>query len=293
MGARDDIPVPALRPLPDASREYVFAPADFERVRRMIYARAGINLNETKQNMVYSRLSRRLRASGIESFSDYLDRLDRDSAFAAGEEQEFINALTTNLTSFFREPHHFPVLTEFLRTRPDGNSLRLWCAAASTGEEPYSLAMTLIEALGANTGARLLATDIDTNVLATAARGVYRLDGARGCGEDRLKRFFLRGRGDNDGMVRVRPELTRLVDFAGLNLLHEHWPELRSFAAQLDVVFCRNVMIYFDKPTQRQILGRIARLLKPGGLLFVGHSENFTDCRDWYTLRGKTVYERH
>ncbi|MEW5881766.1 MAG: CheR family methyltransferase [Pseudomonadota bacterium] len=292
MGARDGFGDALLASLAadGAAREYAFSPQDFERVRRLIHARAGIHLNDTKRNMVYSRLSRRLRALGIDSFRVYLDRLENDPAFAAQEQQLFINALTTNLTSFFREPHHFPRLAEFLRARGDG--ARLWCAAASTGEEPYSIAMTMIETLGVDTSARLLATDIDTHVLATARAAVYRLDSAQQCGEPRLRRFFLRGRGSNEGMVRVRPEVARLVEFAPLNLLDATWPVLRSFAPFVDAVFCRNVMIYFDKSTQRHVLARIAQVLRPGGLLFVGHSENFTDCRGWFALRGKTVYER-
>ena len=278
----------------DGVREYAFTTADFERVRKMIYARAGISLNDSKQNMVYSRLSRRLRTLGIASFAAYLDRLETDASFDAREAQEFVNSLTTNLTAFFREPHHFPVLAEFLKSQraAAGGGLRLWCSAASTGEEPYSIAMTLIETLGAGTSARLLATDIDTNVLATAGRGVYRADSARQCGEERLRKFFLRGSGANEGMVRVKPELPKLIQFAPLNLLDANWSALKSFAPTLDVIFCRNVMIYFDKPTQRQILDRFAQVLRPGGLLFIGHSENFTDHRDHFALRGKTVYER-
>ncbi len=292
MGARDGFGDALVASLVanDETREYAFTPHDFERVRRLIHALAGISLNDTKRNMVYSRLSRRLRALGIDSFGAYLDRLERDPSFAAAERQAFINALTTNLTSFFREPHHFPLLADFLRTRGDG--ARLWCAAASTGEEPWSIAMTMIEVFGAGISARLLATDIDTNVLAIARAGVYSLESAQRCGEQRLRRFFLRGRGANEGKVRVRPEVARLVEFAQLNLLDEAWPALRDFAPALDAAFCRNVMIYFDKPTQRRVIARIAQALKPGGLLFVGHSENFTDCREWFALRGRTVYER-
>jgi chemotaxis protein methyltransferase CheR len=293
MGARDTIPpAPATLSSDVTAHEYVFSTQDFERVRKLIYARAGINLNDSKQNMVYSRLARRLRATECNSFAEYLNALEHDAAFAAGETQEFINALTTNLTSFFRESHHFPILTEYLRAHAAQPGLRIWCAAASTGEEPYTLAMTMLEALGANTSARLLATDIDTNVLNQGKRGVYKLDAAKTCGEARLRQFFLRGKGDNEGMVRVRPEVARLIEFGQLNLLEDNWPALRSFSAQVDVVFCRNVMIYFDKSTQRSILARIAGYLKPGGLLFVGHSENFTDCRDHFHLRGKTVYQR-
>jgi chemotaxis protein methyltransferase CheR len=290
MGARDKFDDLLLTP--DATREYAFTRGDFERVRRLIHARAGISLNDSKQNMVYSRLSRRLRTLPLASFGNYLDRLEGDSSFYAREAQEFVNALTTNLTAFFREPHHFPALAEFLRAQGSGNALRLWCAAASTGEEPYSIAMTMAETLGPGTGARLLATDIDTQVLATASRGVYRLDAAQPCGAERLKRFFLRGTGANDGMVRVKPELPKLVGFATLNLLEANWAALRSFAPSLDVIFCRNVMIYFDKPTQRQILERFAQVLRPGGLLFIGHSENFTEHREHFALRGKTIYER-
>ncbi|MCU0951884.1 MAG: chemotaxis protein CheR [Burkholderiaceae bacterium] len=290
MGARDYFDDQTLQT--DAAREYAFTRADFERVRKLIHVRAGISLNESKQNMVYSRLSRRLRTLGIDSFAAYLDRLESDPTFDSREAQEFVNALTTNLTAFFREPHHFPVLHDFLKRHDRGTPLRLWCSAASTGEEPYSIAMTMTEALGANTSARLLATDIDTNVLATAGRGVYRLDSARQAGEERLRKFFLRGAGANEGMVRIKPELPKLISFAPLNLLEASWPALKSFAPTLDVIFCRNVMIYFDKPTQRQILDRFAQVLRPGGLLFIGHSENFTDHREHFALRGKTVYER-
>ena len=277
---------------PAPEREYPFSQRDFERVRHLIYARAGISLNESKQNMVYSRLSRRLRATGIGAFPQYLDRIESDPGFAATEVQEFVNALTTNLTAFFREAHHFPVLAEFLAAQARGAALRLWCAAAATGEEPYSIAMTMLDALGSNPNARLLATDIDTNVLEQAQRGVYRLAALEACGEARQKRFFLRGRGSNEGLARVRPEVQRLVEFAQLNLLETAWDAQRGFAAALDVVFIRNVMIYFDRPTQRRILERIAAVLRKGGLLFVGHSENFTDCRTHFALRGKTVYER-
>lgn len=293
MGARDaliDLGFDAN--LGAAGREYPFTAHDFERVRKLIYARAGINLNDSKQNMVYSRLSRRLRATGMTDFPSYLDRMESDPRFAASEAQEFVNALTTNLTSFFREAHHFPVLAEFLAAQPKNAQIRIWCAAAATGEEPYSLAMTIVDTLGANATARLLATDIDTNVLANARRGVYRLDTVRPCGEERMRKHFLRGTGANDGMARVRPELARLIEFEQLNLLEDGWEAQRRFAATLDVVFIRNVMIYFDKATQRRILDRIAAVLRKGGLLFVGHSENFTDSRTHFVLRGKTVYER-
>lgn len=294
MGARDRFPPlrePATQSLPER-REYEFLASDFERVRRLIYRRAGISLSEHKQNMVYSRLSRRLRVHGMDSFTQYLDRLEADAQFGADEQQEFVNALTTNLTSFFREAHHFPVLEEFLRAWSAAVPPRIWCAAASSGEEAYSIAITMAEASGARPAGSLLATDIDTNVLATAARATYRLDAAQVCGESRLRRFFLRGAGANEGLVRVRPELVKLVRFAPLNLLDQHWTLVHEFSRELDVVFCRNVMIYFDRKTQKEILQRIVQVLRPGGLLFVGHSENFTDCSESLALRGKTVYQR-
>ncbi len=292
MGAREQCLPVAAPPRAADEREYAFLPRDFERVRRLIYKRAGINLSEHKQNMVYSRLSRRLRVHRMQNFDEYLNRFESDAQFGALEEQEFVNALTTNLTSFFREAHHFPVLEQFLKEFHASNPPRIWCAAASTGEEPYSIAISMVEAAGGRPAGSLLATDIDTNVLASASRGTYRLDAAQACGDARLRRFFLRGAGANEGMVRVRPELAQLVKFAQVNLLEEDWPVVRNFAPTLDAVFCRNVMIYFDRKTQKEILMRIVALLRPGGLLFVGHSENFTDCHESVTLRGKTVYQR-
>jgi chemotaxis protein methyltransferase CheR len=237
--------------------------------------------------MVYSRLSRRLRETGRTSFAEYLQWLE-SSAGASGESewQEFINCLTTNLTSFFREEHHFPVLAAEL-TRRRGSRVRLWCNAASTGEEPYSLAMTVIETLGPTADVRLLCSDIDTQVLAGAEQGVYAAD-ARGLSRERLHQHFLRGSGANTGSIRVKPELRRLVEFRAHNLMNPRW----DLGEPFDIVFCRNVMIYFDAPTQRLVLERMHRVMRPQALLFAGHSENFSASRDLFRLRGKTVYER-
>lgn len=295
MGARDQFAPIAVRKAkgPSDEFEYKFLQRDFERVRRLIYQRAGISLSEQKHNMVYSRLSRRLRFHGIASFTQYLDRLEAGGQFGAAEWQEFINSLTTNLTSFFREPHHFAVLEEFLRSSSTKEPPRIWCAAASTGEEAYSIAITMAEAAGTASPGSLLATDIDTKVLASAKQATYALEAAQVCGAKRLRRFFLRGAGSNEGKVRVRPELVRLIQFAPLNLRDERWPRVQEFSSRLDVVFCRNVMIYFDRKTQKEILQRIVEVLRPGGLLFVGHSENFTECTGSLSLRGKTVYQRN
>jgi chemotaxis protein methyltransferase CheR len=267
------------------NHEFTFSNGDFQRVQKLIYQRAGISLHDGKRAMVYSRLSRRLRETGDRSFADYLNGLERASGAAGDAEwQEFINCLTTNLTSFFREEHHFHALADALKPMA-GRPVRMWCNAASTGEEPYSIAMILQEAGMA--GAKLLATDIDTKVLATAQRGVYAAD-ARGLSSQRLQKHFMRGKGANAGFIRVKPELAKMIEFRTFNLMATAW----SLGEPFDMVFCRNVMIYFDHGTQRKVLEHIHGVMKPGGLLFVGHSENFTDSRDLFHLRGKTIYQR-
>lgn len=275
----------------ETGKEFEFTRADFERVRGLIYQRAGISLADSKQEMVYSRLARRLRANGIPSFVSYLDALEAGRMPA--EWESFTNALTTNLTSFFREAHHFPLLAEHMlkaRTRHPGAPLTIWCSASSTGEEPYSIAMTVCEAFDTLTPpVQIVATDIDTNVLATASAGVYALDRVDKLDPARLRRFFLKGKGSQEGLARVRPELRQLITFRQLNLLADGWDVKGPF----DAIFCRNVMIYFDKATQRKILSRFVPLMKPDALLFAGHSENFLYVSDALRLRGKTVYELH
>jgi chemotaxis protein methyltransferase CheR len=250
----------------------------------MLYQHCGINLNDNKKDMVYSRLGRRLRAMGLKSFQDYLTRVEQDQ----GDEWEaFINSLTTNLTAFFREPHHFPLLKEHvlsLRKRP----IRLWCSASSTGEEPYTMAMTMVDAFGTyKPPVEIIATDIDTNVLSKAEAGIYPLERVEKLPKDILKRFFLKGIGGNEGYVQVRRELRDLISFRRLNLLDDRWPINGAF----DAIFCRNVMIYFDKSTQYKILERFAPMLEAHGVLFAGHSESLHHASDIFRLRGKTVYE--
>jgi chemotaxis protein methyltransferase CheR len=268
------------------SRDFAFTEDDFARIRALIYQRAGISLSEHKRDMVYSRLTRRLRTLGIVSFRLYLDQLE--SRQDPEEWEAFTNALTTNLTAFFREAHHFPVLAEFARRR--GGPLSVWCAAASTGEEPYSIAITLAEALGesAARACSIVATDLDTQVLSKAANGVYAMEQVKQLSPERLKRFFLKGTGPQQGRVKVRPELRAMIRFQQNNLTDADY----GFAAQsFDAIFCRNVMIYFDKPTQSKVLARFEPLMKPGGLLFAGHSENFSYLTQAFALRGQTVYE--
>jgi len=266
-------------------REFVWTNSDFEHVQKLIYQRAGISLHDGKHAMVYSRLSRRLRETGYQSFKEYLRWLESTDG---PEWQEFVNALTTNLTSFFREGHHFQILADYLKSDRISGTCKIWCSAASTGEEPYSIAMTAVEALGASRNFSISASDIDSKVLHAAAQGIYRAESLKGVDQSRLQRFFLRGKAGNAGMARVKPELREKIEFLMVNLIRNDWP----FRELFDVVFCRNVMIYFDAATQRQVLERIHKVMKPGGLLFVGHAENFSDSRDLFALKGKTVYER-
>jgi len=268
----------------DGVKEFEFTTNDFVRVKALIYKRAGIALTDTKQEMVYSRLARRLRATGIMSFWQYLDDLER--GVDNNEWESFTNALTTNLTSFFRESHHFPILAEHMRNVK--GPINIWCSASSTGEEPYSIAITACEVFGTLTPpVQIVATDIDTNVLDVAANGVYSIDKIAKMSSEQVKRFFLRGKGDQEGLVKIRPELRQMISFKQLNLLSDNL----SISGPFDAIFCRNVMIYFDKPTQGKILTKFTPLLKPDGLLFAGHSENFLYVSDDFALRGKTVYE--
>ncbi|WP_412479156.1 CheR family methyltransferase [Azonexus sp. IMCC34839] len=267
-----------------ADREFSFSATDFERVRKLIYQRAGISLSPVKQDMVYSRLARRLRATGKQSFAEYLDALEKQG----GEEWErFVNSLTTNLTSFFREPHHFPIFAEHLRKLGSRRPIKVWCSAASTGEEPYSIAITVAETFGIDTSnVSIVASDLDTNVLATAQKGVYPIERVEKLSPDRLRRFFLKGTGAQEGYVSVRPELKRMIEFRQINLLDQSYP----LKGPIDVIFCRNVMIYFDKPTQYKILSRFAPIMQTDGLMFAGHSESFLHAADLFKSLGKTVY---
>jgi len=276
----------AVEPCSENGRAFDFTAADFELVRKLIYRHAGISLSVSKQEMVYSRLGRRLRALGLPGFKDYLALLEKGDA---AEWEAFTNSLTTNLTAFFREEHHFPILAELMRhSTRDNARIALWCSAASTGEEPYSMAITAAETFGTlQPPVRIVATDIDTNVLAKAKEGIYPMERLEKMSRERLRRFFLRGSGRHAGEARVRDELRALVSFRPLNLLEEEWP----IRGPLHAIFCRNVMIYFDKPTQYRILKKFLPLLRRDGLLFAGHSESFHHAADLFTPRGKTVYE--
>ncbi len=270
-------------------REFAFSDQHFKRIRHTVYDYCGINLVDSKRDMVYSRLARRIRAAGLHDFDTYLDyALNDPDAFT-----DLVNAITTNLTAFFREPHHFqflaatilPASQAILKNRP----LRIWSAGCSTGEEPYSIAITLAEHLNSQQLRRveLLATDVDHNVIAQAAAGVYPLERVATVEQNYLKRWFQRGKGRNEGKVRVAPKLRGLVQFDTLNLLAE-WP----FREPLDIVFCRNVVIYFDKPTQKKLFTRIAAALGSRGYLVLGHSESLYQVSDRFEPLGKTIYRK-
>ncbi|WP_018953820.1 CheR family methyltransferase [Thioalkalivibrio sulfidiphilus] len=268
--------------------DFEFTDRDFRFIARFIGEHAGIVLSDAKRDLVYGRLQRRLRALGLRRFSDYCELLEQGD----GEELEhFVNALTTNLTSFFREPHHFEylqkdLLPRLLRERSE-RRLRIWSAGCSTGEEPYSIAMVVAETVPEDWDVRILATDLDTNVVATAAAGRYGADRVEGISEARRRRWFLRGKGANQGMVRVRPELQELIRFRPLNLL-DPWPMRGAF----DIIFCRNVVIYFDKSTQRVLFDRFAGQMRPDGHLFIGHSETLHKVSERFQLLGNTIYRR-
>ena len=259
---------------------------DFEKVRHLIYDRVGIRLGDSKRAMVVSRLNRRLRQLKMTGFGEYLEQLDDP---AANEWQFFTNALTTNLTSFFREPHHFDTLAAMLRRCRGQAVFRIWCAAASTGEEPYSIAMVVNEV--GTAGPRrveIVASDIDTNVLERAARGVYPVEAVKNLSKQRLHRFFLRGKGPHEGFVKVRPELQKNLQLLQINLKQPDWP----VPEVLDVIFCRNVMIYFDKPTQRWLVERFVQHMHADSLFIAGHSESLYNCDDLIRSQGRTVYTR-
>jgi chemotaxis protein methyltransferase CheR len=271
-------------------REFAFGDEDFQALRVLVKSLTGINLSDQKRELVYGRLARRLRTLQLRSFAEYRERLEHDGQEVA----EFCNAITTNLTSFFREPHHFQYLREhmlapFLAGRGGGRRLRIWSAGCSTGEEPYSIAMTILEMLPEPEGwdIRILATDLDSDVLARAQRGIYPAERTQGLAPARLQRFFSERQEAGGVCHQIAREVAALVTFKQLNLIHS-----LPMRGPLDAIFCRNVVIYFDKETQRELFARVARLQRPGDLLFLGHSESLFKVCDSYALIGKTIHRR-
>lgn len=262
------------------------SPYDFDRATRLIKSRTGIVLSNHKEDMVARNLSIHTKKMGLQKISDYLDHLDNHTTSA--EWESFINIFTINHTAFYREQHHFDILADFVKER--GKSISVWSSACSTGEEAYSIAITLKESMAvSNVGTQVYASDVDTVAVEHARQGVYTLDRVEPVPEALLKKYFHKGTGRFSGMVRVKPSLQQIIEFGATNLISgEGWPQGRVF----DAVFCRNVMIYFDKPTQTQLLERFADVIKPGGLLFVGHSESFSLMTTSFKLQGQTVYVR-
>jgi chemotaxis protein methyltransferase CheR len=273
-----------------AEPEFELTDSEFKRLRDVVHTRTGIALSEAKRELVYGRLARRLRKLKLTSFAEYCQLIERGES---EELQELTNAITTNLTSFFREDYHFKqlaaeVLPQVESKRAAARRMRIWSAGCSTGEEPYSLAVVLREALAHlnSWDVKLLATDIDSKVVATAAEGVYPADRFKGIAPERIKSFF-HDLAARPGFREASAELKALITFKRLNLL-DPWPMKGPF----DIIFCRNVVIYFDKATQRELFDRMADLQEPGGWLFIGHSENLHNVTRRYKLVGRTVYRR-
>jgi chemotaxis protein methyltransferase CheR len=277
-----------MQPSNARERDYQLSDSEFEEIRRLVREHTGIALADSKRELVYSRLVRRLRRLKLDTFREYIQVLERGEA---AELEEFSNAITTNLTAFFRESHHFEFLRDTVfpaveKRNAATRRLRIWSAGCSTGEEPYSLAITVQEAMNRFRGwdVRILATDLDSQVVATATAGEYREDRFEKMPDARRERWFKQQRA---GHFTASAELKSLITFKQLNLMHQ-WP----FKGPFDIVFCRNVVIYFDKPTQRALFDRMATMQRPGDCLCIGHSESLFKVTDRYELVGKTIYRR-
>jgi len=270
--------------------EFPLSDREFSRIQGRVYKVAGISLSDAKRTLVVSRLSKVIRALNLSSFDAYVDFLERGGATTT-DEQNFVNALTTNLTRFYREDHHFDHLVkqvgELIAAKKGAGGkqrLRIWSAGCSTGQEPYTIGLALMSAYPElkRWDFKILATDIDTNVLAKAATGTYPESELAGLSAERAEPFERPG----DGRIHVPEHIRRLVFFKPLNL-NEAWPMRGPF----DAIFCRNVAIYFDKPTQAQLFARLGEMLAPGAFLYIGHSENIAAGSGPFTLVGKTIYQ--
>jgi chemotaxis protein methyltransferase CheR len=269
-------------------RDFTYTAADFEILRALSNQHSGILVPDDKFDMFYSRVSKRVRFLGFSDFKKYCQYIQTEPA----EFTEFINAITTNLTAFFRESHHFDyirntIIPDLLSKNAPNRQVKVWSAGCSTGEEPYSIAMTLKAHLPADWEIKILATDLDTNVLTAARNGIYSHDRLEGIQEDYLKRWFQKGTASQSDKVRIKPELRQLVHFKHLNLMNE-WPMKGYF----DFIFCRNVLIYFDKETKTKLSNKYAQLLKEGAYLFIGHSESLHQLESGFNLIGNTIYKK-
>jgi chemotaxis protein methyltransferase CheR len=275
-------------PAPDAVREFAFSDADFRNLAQLAYQFAGISLNESKRNLLYSRLSRRLRSLGLNAFSEYRDLLASDER----EIENFINSISTNHTKFFREAHHFDHLRSHVAVpfpqfaAATGNRrLRIWSAGCSSGEEPYTIALVLkreVRDVG-DYDVRILATDIDTEVLNRAARGEF-----AAAAVDEVPKPYLDALTPAGDKVIMDADTRALITFRRLNLMDEPWP----FRGPFDAIFCRNVMIYFDGATKAKLIQRFVQHIRPGGWLYIGHSESLIGAHPGLQSAGRTIYRR-
>lgn len=270
-------------------REFTFSEKDFHFIRDLISDRTGIVLADHKADMVYGRLSRRLRELNLNTFNEYLSSIKHDET----ELINFINALTTNLTAFFREKHHFDfmkskLLPELIKKKTN-KRLRIWSAGCSSGEEPYTIAMTVRELLPNTRGwdVKILATDLDSNMVRKAQQGIYTEDRVNGLSKEQLRKWVGKASAEQSSMVEMSDDLRKMITFKQLNLMHE-WPMKGPF----DIIFCRNVLIYFNKETQAMLFDRYADMLDDDGHLFIGHSESMYKICDRFDLLGQTIYKK-
>jgi len=263
-------------------------PRTFDRIRQLVYEAAGIELKNGKEQMVSARLSRKLRENRCSTYEEYLRTVESDRTGA--QLVSLIDALTTNFTSFMRETAHFDFLRETILPKlMNRRQIDFWCAAAATGEEPYSLLFTMLDATSrpGQPQCRLLATDISTRALAAARKGVYPAERLASCSREWLPKYLLRGDGDFSGLYQVKPEVARLVEFRRLNLVEAFDP-----GQTFPLISCRNVMIYFDRPTQERVVSRLSLFLEPGGYLFVGHSERLAGINHSLRLVKPAIYQK-
>lgn len=276
---------------PASEQKLNFEKQYFDKFRSLVTEHTGIKLAESKVDMVYRRFAPRLKKLGLNDFGEYYEILQGENPV---EILEFSNLITTNLTSFFREKHHFEYLSktafpQMLARKVNSRRLRVWSAGCSTGEEPYSIAITLKESIPDihQWDARILATDLDTNCLERAKAGSYPVKGLEGVSAGRQQKWFDESKTGELTLVQAKPELKSLIAFKYLNLMRP-----LPFSGQFDIIFCRNVMIYFDKATQKELIDKYAAIQSPGDLLIIGHSENIGSLTNDYSLIGNTIYQR-
>lgn len=264
-------------------REFIFTDDNFAQARLLMFKFSGVNISEAKRNMVYSRLSKRLRELSLNDFSHYLKRVKQSTR----EQTHFVNALTTNLTAFFREQHHFTAVEQYLQR--DNRSINIWSAGCSSGEETYSLAMTAVKARNSFTPkVRIIGSDINSEVLKFAKKGVYNLEDVERLPTTIKQSFFFKGKKEQQGKAKIIPDVQNIVAFKNVNLFAEEW----QLPGMFDIIFCRNVLIYFKPKEKEKIIRQMLTHLRTGGLLVVGHSENYSHLTQELMSVGQTIYQK-